>query len=164
MDVMSGSVGWVGTTAINRYAAGWIDPADVKVWTLGDKPATYRLDPVGVTGGYQMIVLRDRHLTSYVTYGTRVTSRFERHLPQEGVEEYFVDESADAGCDWDDWDWCPSYGRAVLAFGDPDSTDHVYDVGETAVVPLWNGSDWVDVEVAVRERDGDSFTVRVATK
>ena len=163
MDVMSGSIGWVGTTAINRYAAGWIDPDDVKVWKLGDKSRKYRLDPVGVTGGYQMLVLRDNHSSSYITYGARVISRFEEHLPQEGVEEYFVDESSDGAlCDWDSWDWCPGTGRAVLAFGDPKSTDHVYAVGESTVVVLWDGEGWVDVDVTVRERDGDSFIVRVS--
>ena len=161
MDVMSGSVGWVGTTAINRYAAGWIDPDDVKVWELGDNRGTYRLDPLGETGGYQMLVIRDSESTWYYTLGARVRDRFDSHIPQEGVEVYVVDESADAGCDWEGWDWCPGEGRKVVALGEAKSTDHVFGVGESTELPLWDGDGWVNVAVSVRERKGESFTVRV---
>ena len=119
MDVMSGSIGWVGTRAINRYAAGWIDPDDVKVWELGDKKGTYRLDPVGVSDGYQMLVIGDNHSTWYYMLGARVRDRFDEHLPKEGVERYLVDESADTDCGWDAWDWCPGTARTIVAAGKP---------------------------------------------
>lgn len=161
MDVMSGSVGWVGTIAINRYAAGWIDPDDVYVWELGDEDKTVWLDPVGVSGNYQMLVIRDSHGSYYYTFGARVRDRFDIHIPKEGVEGYVVDESTNAGCGWDGWDWCPGYGRAVNALGEPFSTDHVLDVEETTFVLLWDGDDWVEVDVAVTDRDGGSFKVRI---
>ncbi|MDE0622205.1 MAG: hypothetical protein OXH83_11075 [Bryobacterales bacterium] len=162
MDVMSGSIGWVGTIAINRYAAGWINPDDVYVWELGDKSKTLWLDTVGVTGGYQMLVLRDAYSTWYYTFGARVQGRFDSHLPKEGVEWYTVDESVDTGCDWDGWDWCPGTGRAVHAWGEPNSTDHVLSVDESVSLSLWNGQDWVDVEVSVMQQDEGSYRVRIS--
>ena len=162
MDVMSGSIGWVGTKGINRYAAGWIDPDDVKVWELGDKKGTYRLDPVGVSDGYQMLVIGDNHSTWYYMLGARVRDRFDEHLPKEGVERYLVDESADTDCGWDAWDWCPGTVRTIVAAGKPSSTDHVLGVTESAVLPLWDGEGWVDVYVSVEERKDDSFVVRVS--
>lgn len=163
MDVMSGSVGWVGTTAINRYAAGWVNPDDVYVWQLGDSSMTLWLDPIGVTGNYQMLVIRDSHTTFYFTFGARIRERFDIHVPKEGVEGYIVDESEDAGCDWESWDWCPGTGRAVNTLGsEPYSTDHVLAVGETTFVLLWDGNDWVEVDVEVLERSGSSFKVRIS--
>ena len=164
MDMMSGSVGWVGTIAINRYAAGWIDPDDVYVWELGDQTETIWLDPIAVTGNYQMLVIRDQHTSFYYTFGARARDRFDLHIPKEGVEWYVVDESLDANCDWDSWDWCPGTGRAVHAWGEPYSTDHVLDVDETTDLPLLNGNDWVSVVVEVLERDEGSFRVRITTR
>ncbi len=159
MDVMSGSTGWLGTIAINRYAAGWIDPDDVKVWTLGDRTATFRLNPVRVSGGYQMLVIRDGHNTSYYTFGARVRAGYDRHIPQEGVEWYIVDESKYVECGWT---WCSGARRQITTIGKPRSTDHVLTETESVVVPLWDGEDWVDVLVWVEKRRGDSFDVLVS--
>ena len=163
MDVMSWTVGWVGTIAINRYAAGWIDPDDVAVWTLGDKGRTFRLDPVGVSGGYQMLIVRDERSTVYYTLGARVKDRYDSHIPKEGIETYMVDESASTNCGWDGWDWCPGSGRTIVAIGDePYGTDNVAGVDETNLMALVDGGgEYVFVLLVVEGRENDSFTVRI---
>ena len=57
MDLMSGGARTrtpVGALAYDRYAAGWIDPTQVKTHTAGS--GTYRLAAIG-TSGTQMLVL-----------------------------------------------------------------------------------------------------------
>jgi hypothetical protein len=49
----------------------------------------------------------------------------------------------------------------VLAFGEPDSTDHVMGIDEGQVLFFVDGDDSVEVTVTVLKRDGDSYRVRV---
>lgn len=80
LDLMSGNQDESGfeteepffTAAINRYAAGWIDPEQVRILT--GAPATFRLEP-GTGDGLQMAVIRDGD--RYFTLGARTTSTYD---------------------------------------------------------------------------------------
>lgn len=68
MDAVSGQVelgATTGTIAVNRYAAGWIDPSNVDFHPLGES-RTYELRPPGA-GGTQMLVLTDPRFGVYYT-------------------------------------------------------------------------------------------------
>jgi hypothetical protein len=80
LDVMSGNQAEngvetelpFGTAAINRYAAGWIDPGQVRILT--GQAATFRLEPSSGSG-LQMAVIQDG--ATYYTLGARTTSTYD---------------------------------------------------------------------------------------
>ena len=92
MDIMSGAEVapglQVGTIAINRYAAGWIDQEEVEVYS-GSGKSRYTLVPPG-DAGTQMLVLRTDD-DGFITLGARVRKGYDSGLPKEGVESYFID-------------------------------------------------------------------------
>ncbi len=78
----------VGTIAVNRYAAGWIDEDDVIVHDSG--PAVHLMSPPGVKGA-QLLVL-PVEFGAFVALGARVSAGYDSGIPAEGVEVYLVDQ------------------------------------------------------------------------
>lgn len=157
MDIMGNSeeIGriQVGTIAINRYAAGWIDTDEVEIYSSGKK--TYTLQPLG-TKGTQMLVLKTEK-SGYVTLGARVSKGYDAGIPKEGVESYYVDQE-DPRCIYgaDDYQGCYVTGRPTraLIYADPtDPVEHVTGVGGSYT--------WEGISVSVVDRIGDSFLVQV---
>jgi len=161
MDVMSGAPSGptlgVGTIAINRYAAGWIDPEQVAIYP-GSGVLRYRLSPPG-DGGTQILVVRSGG-TPYLTMGARVRKGFDSMIPKEGVETYVVDMlPADCGTVFI---LCvlsrrPTRGviRPTIPVDLDDGLAHVMDVGGS--FPTWNR-----VSVTIVDRVGDDFVVEVS--
>ena len=91
MDLMSGGARTrtpVGAIAYERYAAGWIDPTQVKTHAAGS--GTYRLAAIG-TSGTQMLVLPLEEGDFFVL-GTRRRTSYDSRLPKAGVEVYEIDQ------------------------------------------------------------------------
>jgi len=161
IDVMSGNYGeWASgygsypdpyaTVAINRYAAGWIDPGGVAVWDGTDTQVT--LGSIGGVGAEALVIDQG---TSYFVLGVRVTSALDPiPLVWTGVEAYEVTR-------------CPScWGLDARVAPTPpvpfSSSDlsayskplaHVLAVGSTISIG--------GAEVTVTGRTGDSFTLAV---
>lgn len=157
MDVMGNSeeIGriQVGTIAINRYAAGWMDADEVEIYSGGKK--TYTLQPPGAKGT-QMLVLQTEK-SGYVTLGARVSKGYDAGIPKEGIESYYVDQE-DPRCIYgaDDYQGCYVTGRPTraLIYADPtDPVEHVTGVGGSYT--------WEGISVSVVDRIGDSFVVQV---
>lgn len=163
MDVMSDTEAvpglQVGTIAINRYAAGWIDPSDVEIYTSGKR--RYTLSPPG-TRGTQMLILKSNQ-SGYITLGARVRKGFDSGIPKEGVESYYIDQEA-SNCYplHDDYEACNGTVRptqAVIGAAQTipidleDTVAHVMDIGD--------GYTWGTITVAVIERRGDTFVVEI---
>ncbi len=103
LDLMSGNYGQAQgsygtfdlpyeTAVINRYAAGWIDPDQVKV--IGSEPTSFTLEPYD-GDGIQMAVIEAG--SSYYTLGARSRSTYDP-IPAvwAGVEVYDVVPCPDA--------------------------------------------------------------------
>ena len=104
MDVMSGGLALgleTGTIAVNRYAAGWIQPDEVVVHEAGTT-AVYELRPAG-EGGLQMLVLPGTRPGRFTALGVRGAGRYEAAIPRSGVEVYRIDQR-ESSCSR------PSYG------------------------------------------------------
>lgn len=142
----------VGTIAFNRYVAGWIDSDDVTIFDGGEH--IYSLNPIGVAGT-QMLVIRDPDdRFAFYTLGARVANNFDRGIPQEGVEVYRIDQSI-TEC----YDLCWGTARRTQPYPagrSANSTDHVYEVGDTFVIE--------GTRVEVAKREGDRFTLRVGAE
>ena len=83
----------VGTTAVNRYAAGWIEPEDVTVHL--EPYATYLLSPPS-HDGVQMLVLPTGQPGRFISLGARLAQGHDAGIPAEGVEVYHIDQRAAA--------------------------------------------------------------------
>lgn len=172
MDMISGSPqGWelrrnglvAGTIAVNRYAAGWIDPDDVAVHDGGI--ASYLLAPIGISGT-QMLVLPTGDSGHFISLGARVPAGYDAGIPATGVEAYRVDQRASA-CSPEsppanpDRLTCTGLGRRTQQVPPPpdndqeidELTDHVYGPGDQLTVEGFR--------VEVTERVGDRFRVWV---
>ena len=172
MDMISGSPqGWelrrnglvAGTIAVNRYAAGWIDPDDVAVHDGGI--ASYVLAPIGISGT-QMLVLPTGESGHFISLGARVAEGYDAGIPTSGVEVYRVDQRASV-CSPEsppanpDRLTCTGLGRRTQQVPPPpdndqdveELTDHVYGPGDQLTVE--------GVRVEVTERVGDRFRVWV---
>ena len=168
MDIVTGEIVrglTLGTIAVNRYAAGWIDPEGVAVHERGASDV-YELQPIG-GDGIQMLVLPGESQGQFTALGARVRAGFDSDVPKEGVEVYRVDQLPSA-CREPDWGGCWGISRRTQPYPPPDpearadlfayrltplATRHVYRVGDGFEV------DGVTVEVVGRV--GDSFNVRV---
>ena len=172
MDMISGSPpGWelrrnglvAGTIAVNRYAAGWIDPDDVAVHDGGI--ASYVLAPIGISGT-QMLVLPTGNPGEYISLGARVAAGYDAGIPASGVEAYRVDQRASA-CSPEsppanpDRLTCTGANRRTRQVPPPpdndqeveELTDHVYGPGDQLTVEGFR--------IEVTERVGDRFRVWV---
>jgi len=151
----------IGTVAVNRYAAGWMDPAQVAIYS-GGGTARYTLSPLG-DGRTQMLVLKSDH-GSFITLGARVKKGYDAGLPKEGVESYLIEQQPPICFNYPGYDACLGTARPTRAvIGNstrPIDTDdpvaHVMGVGE--------GYTWKELTVTVLERIGDDFVVEVHDK
>lgn len=170
MDQISGApVHWylsntgltVGTIAVNRYAAGWIDPDDVVVHDGG--VASYLLAPIGVTGT-QMLAIPTGESAHFISLGARVAKGYDRGITAEGVEVYRVKQRDSELCSADG-QLCYGPTRRTQQVPPPRNidpsdpvvfaglTDHVYGPGDGLTVEGFR--------VEVTERVGDRFRVWV---
>ena len=164
-DIMSGSsfTGWdagmLSTLALNRYAAGWIDPEEVVLHL--DETATYTLVPPR-RPGHQFLVVNSGRRHAFTTIEVlddigaayRVTDRIvhdpsaprgSRPLRYEGVLITRYDQTAGTGIQ----------ARLGPAFYNEDNPDFLEDVG-------W-GRDDHSLLVHGESRDiGDGVTAAVA--
>ena len=165
MDIMSGLQSLGATIAINRYAAGWIDPNDVVIHPKG-KSYIYELSPPG-SGGLQMLVLSSPQLGVFTTLGARVATGYDSDIPKEGVEVYRIDQLARGRgrCASPSSDhrpslnacWGPSRWNQTFPAAETDASDlaliHVRSIGDRFQ------TDTATIEVLGRV--GDRFRVRV---
>ena len=165
MDIMSGLQSLGATIAINRYAAGWLDPKDVVMHPKG-KSYIYELSPPG-SGGLQMLVLSSPQLGVFTTLGARVAAGYDSDIPKEGVEVYRIDQLArgQGRCASPSSDhrpslnacWGPSRWNQTFPAAETDASDlaliHVRSIGDRFQ------TDTATIEVL--ERVGDRFRVRV---
>ena len=160
MDVMSrandqSELG-VGTIAINRYAAGWIDPSEVAIFD-GQSTNRYWLSPPG-GDNTQMLIIKSNG-SGYLTLGTRIQKGLDSLIPKEGVEVYLVDEQSLACPHFFDCIWNSRHTRAAPTHSTiPPGIDrvaHVMDVGDGFTT-------WNNISVTVVERNGDDFIVEVS--
>ena len=164
MDVMGsptndGKREWRATTAVNRYAAGWIDPDDVATWYSAKGVTKFRIDPIGVstTNGKQMVALTYTDDGVFDMLGARVRGGYDLDIPKEGVEVYRVDQRSEA-CDNDLA--CISLNRRVWQHGFGGAAEHVLEPGESLSIPIIysDGTEGTRV-VTVKRRVEDSFDV-----
>ena len=163
MDIMSDAEAapglQVGTIAINRYAAGWIDQDEVEVYP-GEGKVRYALAPPG-DDGTQMLVLRSGE-GGFMTLGARVRKGYDTGLPKEGVESYFIDnETAICGGPVN----VPCFGllRPTQALAANPTVPPDFDNELAHVMGVGDGfTTWNNVSVTVVERSGDDFIVEVS--
>ncbi len=150
MDQMSGARGdnppsandvpfplTIGTIAFNRYAAGWIDPAEVAIHEPGTT-ADYELAPPGEPGT-QMLVLADPETGTdgvFAVLGARVRGAggeewHDGNIPAEGVEFYWIDQTHE-GCRLPERGACSGLDRRTVPIdAAPYRTSHVAGAGST---------------------------------
>ena len=144
MDIMS-NLGYLGATiAVNRYAAGWIDPADVAVHT-GGAARTYELGAPGLDGA-QMLVLPSGDFGVFIAMGARIAAGYDSAIPSEGVEVYRVTHRVRH---WQNQPFPP----AARGSSRPDWTQHVHSVGDSFEAG--------GATIEVLSRSDSGFTVRV---
>jgi hypothetical protein len=139
----------MGTAALHRYIAGWIDPSEV---VIADEAGSFTLDALGGTGN-QLLLVPNGEQGWLTAVDARIRTDYDAALPMAGVTVHTLDQRAEA---------C---GSALPCFGlsrrvsqwppEPDSYEHVLAVGDDVVLP--NG--WT---LTVRERVGDRFVVDLA--
>ena len=159
MDMMSGGARTgipVGVIAYDRYAAGWIDPAEVATHRSG--VGTYRLVSNGAVGT-QMLVLPLAEEGHYYLLDARRRISYDSRLPRAGVEVYEVDQRPTACQKPAAWpsEW-PCFATLVRvaqrpAVADPASTAHVLGIDEELTFGPFT--------VRVLTADAESFTVQV---
>ena len=166
MDIMSGLRSLGSTIAVNRYAAGWIDPANVAIHPKG-KSYIYELSPPGM-GGLQMLVLTTSQSGVFTTLGARVAAGYDSDIPKEGVEAYRIDQLAQGqgkcpslssdhrpslnAC-WGQSRWNQPFPAAETDVSDLALTGHVHTVGDRFKAET--------ATIEVLERVGGLFKVRV---
>ena len=176
MDQMSGARGdrpasandvpfplTIGTLAFNRYAAGWIDPADVAIHMPGTTDG-YELAPPGESGT-QMLVLADPETGTDGTFavlgvrgrGTGGQDWHDQNIPTEGVEFYWIDQT-EQGCALPDRGACSGLDRRTVPIdAAPYGTGHVVEGGGT----FWITSGH---EVTVGEPSSETGTYPVTVR
>ena len=158
MDVMSGGAenpAPVGTIAANRYAAGWIESGATAVHQPG--AAAYQLSPVG-EDGFQMLVVPSREGPGvFYALGVRLREKYDRGIPKEGVEVYFIDQRPTA-CAEPVGGACRGGERRTRQEPAGDGAGLVRHVHREGEVFALEG-----MRVEVAERSGNRFTVRVGT-
>lgn len=129
----------IGTIAFNRYAAGWIDPADVAIHDPGTT-ADYELAPPGEPGT-QMLILADPETGTdgvFAALGARRRGAggeewHDRNIPTEGVEFYWIDQTHE-GCRLPARGACSGLDRRTVPIdAAPNGTGHVVGEGGTFV-------------------------------
>ena len=156
MDIMSGGGTGppaIGTIAVNRYAAGWIDPEDV-IMHRGPA-AVYQLNPIDDGGNQMLIIPTSRGPGLFYTLAVRTAEDYDRGIPKEGVEVYRIDQRPSA-CKHNRPGVCLGANRRTQQTppgGNNDSTAHVYEAGDSF--------DLEGIRIEIRERRDNRFTVWV---
>jgi hypothetical protein len=151
----------IGTTAYNRYSAGWIDPTDVGFYEGGTH--TFRLAPVG-GDGYGMVVIPRGADGYFYELDYRAADSWDGSLLKSGVETYLVDSRRTA-CPEDEG-WLPrgypclgteTRVEQIPAEASTTGTSHVHEVGDTFTVGPYSLSVLQDGvgEVYLRLTDGN---------
>jgi hypothetical protein len=138
----------MGTLALNRYIAGWIDPEEVAV---ADGAGSYAIAALGRTGD-QLLLVENGEQGWLTVIDARLKSGYDSALPEGGVSVHVLDQRAEA-CGSS----LPCFGlsRRVSQWpAQADSTEHLLGAGEELVLP--NGS-----TLAVTGRTRDGFEVRI---
>jgi len=150
----------IGTTGYNRYAAGWIDPADVAFYSGGTH--TFPLASIGGQG-YGMVVIPMGADGYFYELDYRAPTAWDAALTKSGVETYLVDSrrSACTGLDWWQPDY-PCFGLWTRVAQSPAEvgtigTSHVHGVGEVFQLGLFTLSVLQDddAQVYLRLTDGN---------
>lgn len=169
MDLVSGQVRIdlnTATIAVNRYAAGWIDPDNVAIHQVGTTEV-YELRPPGLRG-LQMVVIPGTTQGVFHTLGARIGVGWDLAIPRQGVEVYRIDQRPSA-CSYPSSGACwgtnrrtqpdppaePGVGYGDDLYGERKArlTQHVHGAGESFEIG--------PVTVEVVERIGNYFMVRV---
>ncbi len=138
----------MGTLALNRYIAGWIEPYDVQYATA---PGRYNIAAIGGLGD-QLLIVPNGEQGWVTAIDVRTQAGYDAALPVSGVTVHVLDQRP-AACD----SQVPCFGLSRRVQQYPavaDSYDHVYGVGEE--VTLING--WT---LRVIEQRGGAFTVEL---
>jgi len=147
MDFMGGGAHGTGTSAVNRYAAGWIDPSEVAVHAATMAVGSYELSPVS-EAGTKMLAIRLGEPGRFAALGPRVRSDYDADIPAEGVEMYLVDQRAGA-CGLDPAPGAVCWGTSRSTRPVPGAEEHMLGVGDVIRVG--------GVTVHVTGRSGDRF-------
>lgn len=153
------------TVAFNRFAAGWIDDAQVVVHRSGT--ATYTLTSPATRGTQMVAATYAGDEQALLTIEARPAVGYDRYLDAEGVAVHRIDQRGTACGASVFEDRCSGIVRRVAqAVGPVDqgecggtkdtvcATDHVIDVGQSMTVH--------GVTIRVIERVGDSYRVSVS--
>ena len=157
-DIMSGGSHIdlaTGTPAINRYAAGWIDPEDVAVYS--GEPAIHELSPIGTDGTQMLIVPSGKGQGTFYSLSPLTAQGYNRGQPKEGIEVYLIDQSL-SFCDIGGSALRPCYRiqphpPKVIEIGN--SAHHVREVGDIFQLG--------ETTAQVLQRRGNRFTIAVGT-
>jgi hypothetical protein len=124
----------IGTTAYNRYTAGWIDPTEVGFYSSGSE--TFRLASVG-GDGYGMVVIPRGDYGYLYELDYRAPDAWDTSILKSGVEVYEIDSRSTA-CALTGWlpDGYPCFGtetRVTQIPAEPTTTgtSHVHAPGDT---------------------------------
>ncbi len=147
MDFMGSGAHGTGTSAVNRYAAGWIDPSEVAVHPATMAVGSYELSPVSEAGA-KMLAITLGEPGRFAALGPRVRSDYDAAIPAEGVEMYLVDQRAGA-CGLDPASGAVCWGTNRSTRPVPGAGEHVLGVGDVVRVG--------GVTVHVTGRSGDRF-------
>ena len=146
------------THAVNRYAAGWIEPEDVAIYS--GEATTYELSPIGVEGTQMLVVPSKEGQGVFYSLSPVTAKDHNRDQPKEGVEIYLIDQSYST-CEgiWLDKKAPPCrrtqpYPPQIVKENGA-SAHHVREVGEVFQL----GEVWA----AVQKRQGDRFIVAVGS-
>ena len=158
MDIMSGGgtgAPTIGTIAVNRYAAGWIDPEDVVVHQ--GPAAVYQLSPMDEDGNQMLIVPTSHGPGLFYTLGVRTAEDYDRDIPKEGIEAYRIDQRPSA-CEHNRPGVCLGASRRTQPTpppprGNSSSTAHVYEAGDSFELG--------GIRIEIRERRDNRFTIWV---
>ena len=174
MDIMgwSGGAGaeslpTLGTSAINRYAAGWIPPSRIAVHNPGTT-SRYTLSPIGARGTQMLVMLLEENdRLRYWALGARTRGEgdldwADRDIPKEGVEIYQIDQSS-FGCYRPYFGYCSGLERRTRPLFDEDDG---YESRQAVHVMDAPGDGWTyggeeGLSVNLISRSGDDFVVEV---
>ncbi len=158
VDVMSG-LGALGTVALNRYAAGWIDPSAVTIAAPGG--TTTVIGPHG-DRFTELLVVPTTELGRYYTVEVRRASRYDwMDGRAEGVQVHLIDQGGDA-CERPPIVGFPCFGgaRRTSPFPATGGYDHVLGPGDRLELPGGPGLVWT---LDVVRATGGGFEVLVTT-
>jgi len=128
IDVMSGGFGAFGTLGINRYAAGWVDPARVAISDRSS--ASFDLRPVG-DSGLQILIIPGAGIGDYFVLDARSSHTYDGRASAHGITVHEVRHDCASSF------FCAGVNRRQIPARQPgDSYGHVLTVGQEATIGL----------------------------